>query len=307
MQILRGEIPTPLPIADSSNDRDRGVRREDRGEFGRERKRRKKAGENDTEFEMRLAREDTERSDQISKSSQLVLHKDSSAPLTDHKGHISLFPELQPKRSEKNAEAEAEAAKKKREYEDQYTMRFSNAAGFKQDIGSKPWYSKADTIAFADRDTEIENEEVVGKDVWGNEDPRRKERETQRLVSSDPLAMMKAGAAQVRQVERERKKWREEKEKEIARLKKEERKNRRKNRKRRRDDDDDLDSFRLDESERGELRRREHRNKDRIREKDRYHRKGQDSRQSSHGEDDRHRDKHRSSHGHSRRDRHHDR
>lgn len=294
MQILRGEIPTPLPIEDTPTDHDRDYRGRDRGEFGRERKRRKKAGENDTEFEMRIVKEDAERSDQLSKSSQLVLRKDSSAPLTDHKGHISLFPESMPKRAEKNPEAEAEAAKKKREYEDQYTMRFSNAAGFKQDIGSKPWYSKADNIALADRDIEVEGEEVVGKDVWGNEDPRRKERQMQRLVSSDPLAMMKAGAAQVRQVEKERKQWREEKEREIASMDKEERRKR----KRRRDDDDDLDSFKLDEDG---SRRREHRDKDKVREKSREHRR------SSHKEDNRDRDRHRSSHSHSHRDRHRDR
>ncbi|KUJ15300.1 uncharacterized protein LY89DRAFT_648528 [Mollisia scopiformis] len=287
MQILRGEVPTPLPITSSQDDQDSQPRRED----GRERKRRKKAGENDTDFEMRVVREDAKRSEQ---TSQLVLRKDSGAPLTDHKGHISLFPESQPKRQEKNAEAEAEAAKKKKEYEDQYTMRFSNAAGFKQDIGGQPWYSKAG------REDETESEVVVGKDIWGNEDPRRKEREVQRLVSSDPLAMMKAGAAQVRHVEKERKKWREEKERELEALKKEDRRRR----KRRRDEEDDLDSFRLDDGES----RREHRDGDRSREKEREHkRRDSDPRRSSFRGDDRHKDRHKSSHSHSHRHRHHDR
>lgn len=304
MQILRGEEPTPLPIADTefneSSKRDREGR-----EYGRERKRRKKAGENDTDFEMRVAREDADRSSALAQSSQLVLRKDNFAPLTDHKGHISLFPESQPKGKKKNPEAEAEAAKKKKEYEDQYTMRFSNAVGFKQDIGSKPWYSKADTIALADKVAEVENEEPVGKDVWGNEDPRRKERQTQRLVSSDPLAMMKAGAAQVRQVEKERKKWREEKEKELAALEKEERRKKRK--RRHEDDEDELEDFRLDD-ERGASRRSEHGDKDRSKEQDKNHRRREkESRRTSHREDDRHRDRHRSSHGSSHRHRHHDR
>ncbi|CZR58111.1 related to nasopharyngeal carcinoma susceptibility protein LZ16 [Phialocephala subalpina] len=302
MQILRGEIPTPLPIADTEFNESSKHDREGRG-YGRERKRRKKAGENDTDFEMRVAREDADRSSALAESSQLVLRKDSSAPLTDHKGHISLFPESVPKGKEKNAEAEAEAAKKKKEYEDQYTMRFSNAAGFKQDIGSKPWYSKGDTIALAGRAAELENQEVVGKDVWGNEDPRRKERQTQRLVSSDPLAMMKAGAAQARQVEKERKKWREEKERELVALEKEER---RKKRKRRHDDEDDLDDFRLDDDERRESRRREHREKDRSRDRERDHRRREkEATRGSHREDDRHRDRHRYSFSH--RHRHHDR
>lgn len=302
MQILRGEVPTPLPIANTELNESSKHDREGR-EYGRERKRRKKAGENDTDFEMRVAREDADRSSALAESSQLVLRKDSSAPLTDQKGHISLFPESQPKGREKNPEAEAEAAKKKKEYEDQYTMRFSNAAGFKQDIGSKPWYSKADTIALADRVAEVENEAPVGKDLWGNEDPRRKERQTQRLVSSDPLAMMKAGAAQVRQVEKERKKWKEEKERELAALEKEDR---RKKRKRRHDDEDDLEDFRLDEKVK--TRRRDHRDRDRSIERDKGHReRGKESRRSSHMEDDRLKDRHRSSHSHSHRHRHRDR
>ncbi|KAF8863967.1 hypothetical protein BDZ45DRAFT_712037 [Acephala macrosclerotiorum] len=306
MQILRGEVPTPLPIADTEFNESSKHDQEGR-EYGRERKRRKKAGENDTDFEMRVAREDADRSSALAESSQLVLRTDSSAPLTDHKGHISLFPESMPKGKEKNPEAEAEAAKKKKEYEDQYTMRFSNAAGFKQDIGSKPWYSKADTIALADKAAEVENEGPVGKDVWGNEDPRRKERQTQRLVSSDPLAMMKSGAAQVRQVEKERKRWREEKERELAALEKEERRKKRKQR-HEDDDEDDLENFRLDGEERVEPRRREHRDRERSREKDRDHRRREkESRRSSHREDDRHRDRHRSSHSHSHRHRHHDR
>ncbi|KAE8445182.1 hypothetical protein EG329_013679 [Mollisiaceae sp. DMI_Dod_QoI] len=302
MQILRGEEPTPLPIADSSFNEPGKHAREGR-EYGRERKRRKRAGENDTDFEMRLAREDASQSLALAQSSQLVLRKDSSAPLTDHKGHISLFPESQPKGKEKNPEAEAEAAKKKREYEDQYTMRFSNASGFKQDIGSKPWYSKSETIDLADRAAEVENEEV-GKDVWGNEDPRKKERETQRLVSSDPLAMMKAGAAQVRQVEKERKKWREEKERELAAFEKEERRKKRK----RRHEDDDLEDFMLDGSERGESRRREHKDRERSREGDREHRRrDKGSRRNSNREEEKYRDRHRSSHSHSHGHRHHDR
>ncbi len=132
MQILRGEIPTPLPIEEtpeSSNDKKR--ERTDRIS-GKERKRRKRVGEDDTDYELRVAREDQKSLENIDK--QLVLRKDIDT-LVDHKGHIDLFPQEKSSRhAEKNAEAEKEAAKKKREYEDQYTMRFSNAAGFKQGL-----------------------------------------------------------------------------------------------------------------------------------------------------------------------------
>jgi hypothetical protein len=139
IQILRGEIPTPLPIEDTPNSTHESRENRSYGS-GRERKRRKKAGENDTDFELRVARED--QASAANTETQLVLRKENNAPLTDHKGHISLFPTDSSKQPvEKNPEAEKEAAKKKREYEDQYTMRFSNAAGFKQGL-ENPWYSK---------------------------------------------------------------------------------------------------------------------------------------------------------------------
>ncbi|KAG0645207.1 hypothetical protein D0Z07_8903 [Hyphodiscus hymeniophilus] len=277
IQILRGDIPTPLPIEDKLDDEDG---RESRSYgSGRERKRRKKAGENDTDFEMRVAAEQTAPNN-ANIEKQIVLRK-SDAPLVDRAGHIDLFPqETSKKMVERNPEAEKEAAKKKKEYEDQYTMRFSNAAGFKQGM-ENPWYSKAT----AERQT-VE-EEVHGKDVWGNEDPRRKQREAARAVSNDPLAFMKQGAAQVRHVEKERKRWREEKEKEMRELEVSERKGRKHKRKHEDDNEDGLESFRLDDSDRAPSRRhvghdseRRHRHKE--------------SRRSSHRDDgNRHRHRHR--------------
>lgn len=76
---------------------------------------------------MRLARERAGISQTISDA---LVKKTSNAPLVDHTGHIDLFPEERSRAPiQKNEEAEREASKKKQEYEDQYTMRFSNAAG----------------------------------------------------------------------------------------------------------------------------------------------------------------------------------
>ncbi|TAQ90111.1 hypothetical protein B7494_g1575 [Chlorociboria aeruginascens] len=275
LQILRGETPTPLP---ETENKDEGARESRSYGGGRERKRRKKAGENDTDFEMRLAHEQTESSNA---DKQIVLRKSIDAPLVDRSGHIDLFPQEHKRKPEKNAEAEKEAAKKKKEYEDQYTMRFSNAAGFKQGLES-PWYSKPTTKR------EVE-EEVPNKDVWGNEDPRRKERQAARLVSSDPLAIMRQGAAKVRQVEKERKRWRDEKEKEMRDLIESE--ENRKKHKRKYDDEDDLQDFKLDGSEKVSSRRRDedHSSGQRHRHKE--------SRRRHHDEESRRRHKHRHSHG----------
>ena len=240
IQILRGEVPTP--IIEDSPEEGRSIRNED-GSSGRDRKRRKRAGENDTDFEMRIANEQSRGSNRVK---EIALRRDGNAPITDHAGHISLFAiptSKQPFTAEKNADAEKEAARKKREYEDQYTMRFSNAAGLKQTL-DKPWYSK--TTPGREDALEVEPD-IPGKDVWGNEDPRRKEREAKRIVQNDPLAMMKHGAAKVRQVERERKQWREEREKEMQELKLDAA---RRKKHKRRHEEGDLEHFRLDDDHR---------------------------------------------------------
>ncbi|KAL9122613.1 MAG: hypothetical protein Q9187_000827 [Circinaria calcarea] len=212
-------------------------RNENGNGFGRERKRRRIEGEDDTNRDMRLANHNQQGSLKGS-DGQLIWKATSDVPLTDRAGHINLFPvEGSRHRAPKNAEAEAEAAKTKKEYEDQYTMRFSNAAGFKQAVGRKPWYHDPATA-------EEQQEGAISNDVWGNEDPRRKEREHMRIVADDPLVMMQRGVQGLRQVEKERKRWREERAREMKDLA--EAKRRRHRRKKRRGSDDDLNCFRLD-------------------------------------------------------------
>ena len=197
----------------------------------------------------------------------------AQAPILDKAGHINLFPAASAK-TEKNIEAEAEAARKKRSYEDQYTMRFSNAAGFKETIGQKPWYSSTEQDVTAPGS-------MPEKDVWGNEDPRRKERTQARMSANDPLAAIKRGVRQLKTTEQERKRWNDEQRREIENLKSEEA--RQSSRRRRRSPSvDSLDGFKLDAPD-GE------REKNR-RSSDRHHRHRQDpSRDCSH-----HRSRHRS-------------
>ncbi|KXX82309.1 Leukocyte receptor cluster member 1 [Madurella mycetomatis] len=189
LEILRGEIPPPLdqhaepevlPQSGGTGTHD------DHSTWppgsGRKRKRH---GEDDTDFEMRMARERTMAGDRKPLSSV------TATTLVDSRGHVSLFPEADtlPPAMEKNEEHEREAARKRREMEDQYQMRFVNAAG-KDGQGltdGGPWYASADGEASAAL--------VPSKDVWGREDPGRKVREAARLDAGDPLAMMKSGAA----------------------------------------------------------------------------------------------------------------
>lgn len=211
---MRGQQADDIPVESGSP-----LLLDQKEKHGHSRKRRRLAGEDDTDRDVRLAREEA-----ALQPSALGGIPTTNEPLTDAQGHINLFPaNSQPK--EKNAEAEAERATKKREWEDQYTLRFSNAAGFKQSLDA-PWYST----------TSSKEVEMLGKDVWGNDDIRRREREKIRADASDPLAMMKRGVKQLRDVEKSRKNWLAEREGELRDLEALEmsRQSERKHRKRRR-------------------------------------------------------------------------
>ncbi|OQE30995.1 hypothetical protein PENFLA_c002G10843 [Penicillium flavigenum] len=288
IKILRGERPPTPPPAPSLQSSEPGTRsdRKSASDAGGFRKRRRIAGEDDTDRDIRYAREDAAQA--VAKREELMLASrkadTAQAPILDKSGHINLFPAASAK-TEKNSEAEAEAARKKRSYEDQYTMRFSNAAGFKETIGQKTWYSSAEQNVTAPGS-------MPEKDVWGNEDPRRKERTQARMSANDPLAAMKRGVRQLKATEQERRRWNDEKRREIEALKAEELRQS-SHRQRRSPSVDSLDGFKLDAPDReGEKDQRS---------SDRHHRRRRDqSRDRSH-----HRHHHRSRHHSSRRSHHH--
>ncbi|KAJ1338562.1 N-terminal domain of CBF1 interacting co-repressor CIR [Microdochium nivale] len=307
LAILRGEEPPPLLLADESrhDGTSQGHQRHSRVEVTGEnseptrgetlsrdhhgRRKRKRHGEDDTDFEMRLAQEqvgshggggDNRHGDDepLSSSRRYGESKGSDAPIVDHAGHIDLFPDERDRAQKdnerrlredkrKNPDAEREKARNKRELEDQYTMRFSNAAG--RDVadhltsGKGPWYAGSE--AHFDRAVTIDNPR---KNAFGREDPSRKARDELRVEANDPLAMMKRGAAKVREVEKERQNENEEREREAKALRREERK--RQKRRRRHGDKNDLegdeepfDEFSLDQTHpahNSEQRSRSHRN-----------------------------------------------
>lgn len=284
IQILRGIQPTA--VAETPSGVDVGAGHGEQSHKG-ERKRRRIAGEDDTDRDLRCAREDQEERNASKADLQLTQKKTSDAPLMDRQGHINLFPmEGSRHNAPKNAEVEAEKAKKKKEYEDQYTMRFSNAAGFKQSIGEKPWYQSIGTA----QDDAVE---VLSKDVWGNDDPRRKERERMRVAADDPMAAIQRGVTQLREMERERKQWREERDRETRSLADADKRSRRKTK--RKHEDDDLEGFSLDApaaDDRRSSHRRQHRRRHRHRDKSAS---PEHSRERSHRPNRREKDHHKSS------------
>lgn len=216
--ILRGRTPPPLPESTTSDGR--GQRRA-RDEGGRERKRRKLAGEDGTDMDIRLASKALPKTEEYNEAKILKLRSTlSDAPLTDHAGHIDLFPVDMKEaiKREKNAEVEKEKRKKEKALEDQYTMRLSNAAG-KGGI-SQPWYTADQKSApTAGKDQELTAYSgFEEKDVWGNEDPRRKERQQARISTSDPFALMQKAQAQLQRSKLDKKKWAEERDRELREL-----------------------------------------------------------------------------------------
>ena len=289
--LMRGEQPPALPaVTDESNDNEHA--HDPRQSDGRERKRRKLKGEDDTEREMRYAREDAEAGSRMRESFKQVKTKDAAlddAPLQDRRGQIQLVPapedgggcERQPSKPEKTSQ-------RKSDEEQSQGMRFSDAAGYRNGM-DKPWY----TASSNNRDrhdthkpsTEMALAEVQGKDVWGNEDPRRVDRERQRVTSSDPFAMMQQAQKQLKRSEGDREKWQAERDREMQQLKKDgdrkrrhERKHESRRSRRREDESDGLEGFTLDEparekrshpSDRDGSRRHRHSHRHRSRERSR--------------------------------------
>lgn len=254
LAVLRGEqgeeaLPPPSPpAAERREDGDATVahpsREKSRYEGLERGRKRKRAGEDDTDFEMRVARERMgTRGDEVVKRG-----RGGTTPvvLTDAKGHIDLFGSEGARggAGEKNEEAEREKAKKKRDEEDLYTMRFVNAAGKGSELGHGargPWYARSGDI-----EKEEEHTARPGKDAFGNDDPRRHGRDAARMNLNDPLAMMKNGARRVREIAAERRRENEERERELKALRKEERRREKRRRRKRDEDADSLEGFSLE-------------------------------------------------------------
>lgn len=243
LAILRGEAPPPLPPDESESQHKRDTHDDRSTEYRRERKRRRLAGEDDTERDIRLAREDLEIANGPKDRLSGPQNDKRNVPIADRECLMDLFPEERSASQKKAAQrAEDDAAKRRREkeQEEQLSMRFADAAG-KNGLKQDPWYKTTNDIGTMNASGE-------SKDVWGRPDPRRKEREQARIASDDPFAAMKQAQKQFKQAQTDKAEW-EERQRELKRMRKEEeRRQRKEERKRRRnhDDFDELEGFSLD-------------------------------------------------------------
>lgn len=281
LAILRGETPPPLPEPEPEIDpSDKKFARRDKGSAtGFSSRKRKRYGEDDTDFEMRLVKERAELGDKVAASigGRVPDEKRREVEIVGRDGHIDLVgapPESTEKKG-KNAEYEKEAARKNRELEDQGTMRFSNAAGRDGLTAGDPWYASTSARKAAAASAAKQDEvgmEAPTKNVWGREDPERQDREVKRITSNDPLAMMKMGAKKVREIEQERKKENLERAKDLEVLRKDDRRREKRRRTEKRDShsgrerDDGRRKHRRDSSKHSERHRQdkgEHRSRNR--------------------------------------------
>ncbi|EMC95987.1 hypothetical protein BAUCODRAFT_148828 [Baudoinia panamericana UAMH 10762] len=251
--ILRGETP-PTVVVHNANVRDAKPSREAArihdADTGRERKRRRLRGEDDTDRDIRHARENAG----AGKTARVALRKQGDdAPLFDDAGHLQLIPEPDQKatsKAEKGKEGNGVARRANHDQNDgeQQGMRFSDAAGFKTSM-AKPWYA-SNKLANAEQNADRSQAGVREKDVWGNEDPRRKDRERNRISSNDPFAAMQHAQQQLKQSEHDRARWQKQRLAELEVSEKTDKRRRRERRhtRRHRDVEDGLEGFSLDAS-----------------------------------------------------------
>jgi len=257
LAILRGEQPSPpLDVKSLANDKDDDDNR-------LRRRKRKRRGEDDTDFEMRLARErwedryedrDDDRDGDRDCGERVRLTKrtkttsaagfSSSAPLVDPDGYIDLFGQSRRLRDESRSE------RQRRADEPVHNMKFSDAAGKDDRAKAQPWYVDG---AGADKFNKT--------NVWGTNDPGRRDRAIQQISSDDPLLVMRSGASKVRALDRARKRTEEGRAQELDDLIRDEQRAAKKKSR-------DLDQNRTDDGD-GRRHRHRHRHRHRSRSFDR--------------------------------------
>ncbi|KAF2722289.1 hypothetical protein K431DRAFT_319713 [Polychaeton citri CBS 116435] len=221
MAILRGErqlspdVPLAKPLTDAEQAALELSRTSDKDSLShghRERKRKRFRGEDDTDRDIRYARQDAEASARRAEivDQPRLSGKPSDAPVEDERGHIQLFSEPTARKAkagkpDRQAPTLGGGQKPNGRTDPSVVSDFQSAR-------KKPWYASQSATSIAPT--------VSEKDVWGNDDPRRKEREQNRIVSSDPFAVMQRAQTQLKASERDREAWQKARQRELEDLKK---------------------------------------------------------------------------------------
>lgn len=270
LAILRGETPPPLPEPEQPADPSdkRHTRRDRDGGFSGGGRKRKRAGEDDTDFEMRVARERAEEgarvAGELGAGAEGSKRQKQDVSIVDSRGHIDL---IGPPPEDAGVGGDRDVTRGE-------TVRGRDATGTRGTVekyerndrngilADKQWYEQArrrqpfakechSTACEAGAATMAERPESEREGLrkammdaekllegpttsaFGQPDPKRKDREAARLDANDPLAAMRSGAKQVREVTRERRREAEDRLRELEQLRKEERRRERREKKER--------------------------------------------------------------------------
>ena len=186
LEILRGGRNQTLPSREDGS--------EDVCSSSSRSRKRKLPGEDDTDRDIRLAQNITR--GEATSTKRRPQKEDS---IIDKKGNISLIPPPEP------SEEVGEHQKPRLEGE-KSAVYLSHATG-RSDSGKRPWYDAAPNPDA--------NDAPYSKGRWGDDSPRRHEREAARLSASDPLAAMKKGVQQLREAEKHKREWKEQRERDL--------------------------------------------------------------------------------------------
>lgn len=277
--ILRGEVPPPITSAPAGEEASSEIQEDSSVNVGsgrqwekqaRKRTRRLK-GEDDTDRDIRVAKEDAARGREVRErlGSSRGEREEGKVRVTDERGHIALFeePREEDQKRGRPGHGKGEREKRQKEEEEGVGMRFADAAGYRAERGG-PWYVSSSLA----KNGGTGSLEVVGRDAFGREDPGRKQRDEKRVVGSDPMAVMRRAQGQLKQAERERQNFEEKRKAELRKLdddrvweEEQRRKSRRKRHEQRRSGhrqrspgEDSLEGFSLDPLAHDEKRKRHH-------------------------------------------------
>lgn len=282
LAILRGETPPPLPEPELPDDpADKKHTRRERGHDGVSLggvRKRKRAGEDDTEFEMRVARERVEVGARVAgelggaggPKRQKGQDVREEVSIVDSRGHIDLVgprPEDAGRGDDRKDTDRERGERRKREAGGKDEKNYLTGG-----LAGQPWYEGAQRRQTVMKDCWLtagtaEGEhrkaergmEAPTQNVWGRDDPKRKDREMTRLDANDPLAVMKSGAKKVRDIAKERRQGAEERGRELEQLRQEERRReKRRKRERARPDDGENEDGPQPESHRSRRSERRH-------------------------------------------------
>jgi hypothetical protein len=226
LALLRGdpEPPRPEELDEDVAGEDGGQKKKrEVGDLSRkardEKKRmRRRQGEDDTDRDLRIVKEDAKWR-VVTSEKNVQRSAKADLPLVDAGGHIQLFAP-KPTPVEKGQQStgtrkdpEAIHRQKQQEQFEAGSMRFKEAGGNRSHPSSKPWYAG---VGISSSKSVLSKEEEVGRNAFGKEDPNRKSRDAARVVSADPMQVMLAAQKRLKEVERGRERWKEEREREVS-------------------------------------------------------------------------------------------